>query len=107
MRSRLLQTDRSGNPGKRPSGGPLPRGPTRSRPSSSMLLGHPDDGGLVMNRLLRRATSLLLAPVTVLAGALAAVALSAPPAAAGSPFGVQHLIVVLIEHPHNGCPIPA
>ena len=60
-----------------------------------------------MNRLLRRATSLLLAPVTVLAGALAAVALSAPPAAAGSPFGVQHLIVVLIEHPHNGCPIPA
>jgi len=59
-----------------------------------------------MNRLLRRTCSLALALATALAGVLAAVVLTSPPAAAISPFGVQRLIVVLIEHPHDGCPIP-
>lgn len=66
-----------------------------------------------MLRPLSRPVSAALALVTLLASAVVALALGPPPAAAGyaapqsaaaaSPFGVQRLLVILVEHPITSC----
>lgn len=57
-----------------------------------------------MGRLLRRTSSVATALATVLAGGVVALALAGSPAVAASPFGTQKLLVVLVEHEHDGCP---
>lgn len=60
-----------------------------------------------MSRLLRRTSSILTAIAVAMAGAAVVLAVGSPPAQAASAFGEQRLLVVLIEHAHNGCPIPS